>query len=133
MSTGLSACAPSRDQLGTRIRAHYWQDDRRNAENQMARLIRLQNNVINGHSLFLTGCAVGENLFGNDHGVDRSRKPGKDRDRQNDLHHEFRLSALIQPFWSVAPWLAKRKNRIRLAPYFMGGDGKLILTMVSFQ
>ena len=45
-----------------------------------------------GMILFLTGCAIGENLFGNDHRVNGSGKPGKDRDRKNDLN-DFRLCA----------------------------------------
>jgi hypothetical protein len=40
-----------------------------------------QNDITNRHTLFLTGCAVGENLFGNDHRVDSGGKPDKDRDR----------------------------------------------------
>ena len=64
----------------------------RNAENQLARLIPLQNDIINRRSLFLTGCAISENLFGNDHRVNGSGKPGKDRDRQNDFHN-FSLGA----------------------------------------
>ena len=58
----------------------------------MARLIRLQNNVVNRHSLFLPGCAIGEYLFGNDHRVNGSGKPGKDRNRENDFHN-FGFSA----------------------------------------